>query len=115
SRGVKRANRDLCAAKLSGGVSRAKDIPGQKQSVGGTLGDPSHQIGIPLGSKRYVDSHRISPRSERALQIAANSIKHLKLESAPVNPAVFGKVLQRFDDRPIVGGEGGVAAALDQL
>jgi len=48
--------------------------------VGGAFGEAAHQIRIPLRSKRDVDAHAPSVANELLLQIAADSVEHLKLE-----------------------------------
>jgi hypothetical protein len=83
------AQRILAAARFGLGLvnSRAgldrllEKIFQHEHRVGGTFGEPSHEIRVPLSAKGYVDAHSITFFYKLLLQVTANPVEHLELES----------------------------------
>ena len=51
-----------------------QQVLGNKQGVRGTLREPPHQVGIPLGAERNVDPHAPAIFHEALLEVAADSM-----------------------------------------
>src|SRR2546425_980954 len=49
-----------------------------KPTIGGTLGQPAHEVGAPVGAEGNVNLQRVAARMDFLLQIAANPINHLE-------------------------------------
>ena len=60
----------------------AEKVLGDEEHVGGALGEAAHEVGVPLAAEGRVDADVVALGDERALQIAADTKQHLKLEFA---------------------------------
>src|SRR5580693_6511583 len=92
----------------------SQEVLGNEQHVRRTLGQPPHQIRIPFGSERNVDSHSPSVASQALLQIAADAVKHLELKGVSRN-SLFGS--ERFgliNDVFVMGSQAVINLALHQ-
>ena len=49
--------------------------------IGRTLAEPAHEVRKPFAAERNVDAHAIPRLHEHRLQIAADAVQHLELES----------------------------------
>ena len=64
------------------GSSRAEEVARHEEQISRPLSQTAHEVGIPLGSEWHVDADLITFPDQFALEIAAHSIQHLKLEVA---------------------------------
>ena len=56
-------------------------VASDERNIRRTLGEPAHEIRIPLRSEWNVDTHPVSVAHELFLEVAPHSVQHLKLES----------------------------------
>src|ERR1700722_16782753 len=80
----------------------AKQIPRDEPDVGGAFGESPHEVRIPRGAVRNVQTQAIAQIDNAALQIAANSIQHLKLELFRADFALACIAESFADDRFVV-------------
>src|SRR6202165_5540646 len=99
----------------SGGPALPDEAADAQQQAGGVSRQPPHQVRIPLGSVGHVDPNAIAFPQEPVLQIAADAVEHLELETVRGNLALTGKVLSRLDQPIVVGGNRGIDAMQQQL
>ena len=59
--------------------------PQEERQVGGALGQPAHEVSVPLRAERYVDPDVIALVGQPSLLGIADAVQHLVLEI--VNPA----------------------------
>jgi len=81
----------------------AQDIFGDKQNICRAFCQAAHEIWIPLGSEGDVDADAPSFFDQALLQIAANAVKHLKLESIAGNVFADGEGFGLVNDGFVVG------------
>src|SRR6476659_287189 len=67
---------------------------GHKRDIRWTLGETAHEIRIPLRSERHVHAHTVSLAHELVLQIAADTVEHLKLEAIGLDVILDRKTLR---------------------
>src|SRR5271157_2321150 len=91
-----------------------EQIAGDEQDVGGALREPAHVVGIPGLAKRDVEAQAVAFGGQPALQVAADAVQHLELESIALDLALGGEGLSLPDDVLVVGGNGGVGAPQQQ-
>ncbi len=66
--------------KLSAPVSRTR-LFSDEPDVGGPFTEPAHEVRKPLLAERHVDPNGMALARERRLQIAADAVQHLELDS----------------------------------
>src|SRR5208337_5186606 len=86
----------------TGGNSGAEEVSRKEEHVGGTFCEATHKVGIPLRSKRNIYAHFVAVAYQVALQIAAHSIQHLKLEMFAADPARRSVSFCRIHDGLVV-------------
>src|SRR6266700_6180240 len=74
-----------CGRHESAGRLLPEPIPCDEQSVRWPFRQAAHEVGIPLCAKRNVDAHAPSLAHQALLQIAADTVEHLELESVARN------------------------------
>src|SRR6195952_5795660 len=85
--------------------------PQEECQVRGTLGEPSHQVAVPLVAVGHVDAHLLAELRQPGLLLAADAVEHLELVGAR-HPAVpSGQGRGDLDQPRVVGGHHRVALA----
>src|SRR6185369_9520719 len=84
------------------------DAAHDERDVGGSLGEPPHEVGVPLSSEWDIHPHVPTFAAEPLLEIAPDPIEHLELEARRVNGFPLGVVLRLGDDPLVVGGNAGI-------
>src|SRR3972149_9554376 len=63
--------------------STAQKAAQEEEEGGGTLGQAAHEVGEPGVPVRDVDADPVAGGDERGLQVAADPVEHLELETVP--------------------------------
>src|SRR5208282_3784216 len=79
-------------------------VLGDEQHVRWALGQPPHEVGIPLGAERDVDAHAPAIFDQALLQVAPDAVQHLKFKSVARNVLTRGKGLGFFNNGLVMGG-----------
>ena len=91
-----------------------EEVPGQEEHVGRSLSQPAHEVGIPLAAKGNVDAHLVAVAHQLALQIAAHSIQHLKLEMAGSMPRAAAYAFDGCNHGLVVRGQRVIDGAVEE-
>ncbi len=59
----------------------SEEIRNEEPDICGALCKATHEIRIPVGSKRDIDAHGIALFHKLLLQITADAVQHLKLNA----------------------------------
>src|SRR5450631_1556955 len=65
-------------ARPAGHVLSLEEVLGQEEDVGGTLGEATHEVGVPLGAEGDVDADAVALLDKPALEVAADAVEHLE-------------------------------------
>src|SRR5687768_13896653 len=79
----------------------AEDVARDEGDVRRPLGQPAHEVRIPLRAERDVDTHPVAVAHEALLQVPAHAVQHLELVSVGPDRPLLGEPL-RLDDEPLV-------------
>src|SRR6187399_1010030 len=82
-----------------------EEVAHNENNVCRTLGEPSHEVRIPLVSIRDVNSHIIALCSQVGLLFSPDPVEHLELETRAVNPSLLGELLCVLYEPVVVGRE----------
>src|SRR5690349_19536838 len=63
------------------GLSFVEDRAHDKSDIGGSFAEPPHEIRKPLPAERHVNADPVALGGQRRLQVAADAVQHLELES----------------------------------
>jgi hypothetical protein len=63
----------------------AKEVSGQEKRVGGPLGKPPHEVGIPVAPEGHIHAHVVAFIGQLALQVAPYAIQHLEFEAGAID------------------------------
>src|SRR5687768_5279943 len=85
-----------------------------EQDVGGPLGEPAHEIRIPLGPVRHVDAQSIALSQQPALEIPPDAEQHLELEAVLTDVALAREGADALDHVRIVGGDPRIRIRLEE-
>src|SRR5215510_9770862 len=69
------------------------DPPDHKHDIGGAFGEAAHEVWKPLTTEGDVHADPISFLYEVGLQIAADAVQHLKLETIPRDSVIARNLL----------------------
>src|SRR5439155_540132 len=90
------------------------DVAEQKGDVRRALGEPPHEIGVPVAPKRDVDPHVVALAAQAQLEVAAHAVQHLELEALGRDAGPAGEGFRVRDDPGVMRGDSGIVPALEQ-
>src|SRR6185437_4574862 len=90
------------------------EILEEEEQVCRTFGEAAHEVRVPLRAEGDVNAHAPALAGEPLLQVAADAIEHLELESVGGDAAGAGIGEGRINDALVVGGDGVVKAAVEE-
>src|SRR5581483_7914442 len=73
----------------------------EEEQVRGALGEPPHQVRVPLGPVRRRDEHAVAAAHEGELELRADAVEHLELEPVAADLLALGEA-DRVLDQPLV-------------
>src|SRR5271165_1122190 len=101
------------SSRLARGAAGLREKATQyKPAIRGAFRETAHEIGAPVGAEGHVDLQGVAGGAYLGLQVAPDSINHLKFVArfVELEPGGFG--LGVGDHVPVVGSDGGQETAL---
>src|SRR6185295_5640875 len=92
-------------------ISALREILHHEPDIRRALSQPAHEVRIPVFPIRNIDSHVEPIAGELVLKVAADAVKHLKLELLLADPFARGKFDRRIDHLRIVRGNAVISTA----
>src|SRR5579871_516712 len=90
------------AGRDRGGLGSAADeIAQEEEHVRGPLGEPAHEVAVPVRTVRSRDENRVAATDEVELELRADAVEHLELE-ALLRDLVLARERDRVLDQLLV-------------
>src|SRR5207302_1564408 len=84
----------------------ANEVLEEEERVRRPLGEPPHQIAVPVRSERGRDQHPEPAPDEVELQLRPHAVQHLELKPLPRDPLTLGERDRVLDQLLVVRGNG---------
>src|SRR5688500_3154796 len=85
-----------------------------ESDIGGALAEAPHEVGEPFTAEWNIDAHPVPLPLQRVLQVAADAVEHLELETRRIDALLRGIGAGRVDHCRIVGGDRRVVSTREQ-
>src|SRR6185436_10913246 len=84
----------------------SEEIGNKEPNIRRSLRQTAHEVGIPMGAERNIHADRITLLRQLVLQIAANSVEHLKLDCLLGQTNFFGMFFRKLDPLIVLRSDG---------